>query len=240
MSAATATAAAATTAAAAAPPPPPMDLPRNVVKKIVRAKLAERAEALQRLEQGSGRGAAGGAAAKKRGAAAAAATATATAPPQVAGDALLALAESARVFISYVTAAANDVAREHKRQTISAEDMLTALDDLDFGELLPELREALDARKRDARDAADKAARQRLAERDAKKKRPQQEREGAGPSEEEEEEEEEEREQADDGDKDGDAAGAGKAAAKGKAAAGKGAAAAAGAGSPPAAKKAKK
>jgi DNA polymerase epsilon subunit 3 len=169
-----------------------MDLPRNVVKKIVRAKLAERAEAQQRLEQGVGRAAGG----KKR-----AAITPAAAPPQVAGDALLALAESARVFISYVTAAANDVAREHKRQTISAEDMLTALDDLDFGELLPELREALDARKKGAKDAADKAAKQKLAEREAKQQKKKREQEaseeeeqagGAASSEEEAEEEEKE------------------------------------------------
>lgn len=158
-----------------------MDLPRNVVKKIVRAKLAERAEAQQRLEGGR----AGGAGKKRAANTTTTTTTTPAAPPQVAGDALLALAESARVFISYVTAAANDVAREHKRQTISAEDMLTALDDLDFGELLPELREALDARKKGAKDAADKAAKQKLAEREAKQQQKKKREETASEAEEE-------------------------------------------------------
>lgn len=49
-----------------------------------------------------------------------------------------------QVFIHYLTATANDVCKEAKRQTISADDVLTALDDLEFGDLVPPLREALE------------------------------------------------------------------------------------------------
>lgn len=49
-----------------------------------------------------------------------------------------------QVFIHYLTATANDVCKEAKRQTVSAEDVLTALEDLEFGELVPALREALE------------------------------------------------------------------------------------------------
>lgn len=99
---------------------------------------------------------------------------------QVSKDALLALSESARVFINYLTATGcfrkesessrrlnavlyptvpylvcanlclmtsvrtgNDICRENKRQIISVDDVLTAIEDLDFGELLPPLQESL-------------------------------------------------------------------------------------------------
>jgi hypothetical protein len=48
------------------------------------------------------------------------------------------------VFISYLTSAANDICKEARRQTISAEDVFTALQDLDFGELITPTKEALD------------------------------------------------------------------------------------------------
>ncbi len=57
---------------------------------------------------------------------------------------MLAFAESAKVFINYVTAAANDACKEAKRQTMSEADVLTALEELQFGELLPELRHSLE------------------------------------------------------------------------------------------------
>ncbi len=49
-----------------------------------------------------------------------------------------------QVFISYLTSAANDICKEAKRQTISAEDVFTALQDLEFGELISPLKEALE------------------------------------------------------------------------------------------------
>lgn len=48
----------------------------------------------------------------------------------------------AQVFISYVTATAADVCKERKRATLGADDVLQALEDLEFAELLPQLREA--------------------------------------------------------------------------------------------------
>lgn len=47
-----------------------------------------------------------------------------------------------QVFISYVTATANDVCKDKKRATLSADDVLTALEETDFAELLPPLKEA--------------------------------------------------------------------------------------------------
>eukprot|EP00951_Prasinocladus_malaysianus_P028879 scaffold264761_cov23-Prasinocladus_malaysianus.AAC.1 len=59
-------------------------------------------------------------------------------------DALLAFSESAKLFVHYLTATANDVCKDAKRQTISANDVFTALDDMDFGELTQPLRQAME------------------------------------------------------------------------------------------------
>ena len=59
-------------------------------------------------------------------------------------DALLAFSESAKIFITYITAAANDACKDSARQTLSEADVLTALEELDFGELLPPLKASLE------------------------------------------------------------------------------------------------
>ena len=59
-------------------------------------------------------------------------------------DALLAFAESAKVFINYITAAANDACKEAKRQTMNQADVLTALEELQFGELIPGVKDSLE------------------------------------------------------------------------------------------------
>lgn len=51
------------------------------------------------------------------------------------------------MFISYLTSAANDICKDAKRQTISAEDVFTALQDLDFGELISPTKDALEGVK---------------------------------------------------------------------------------------------
>ncbi len=48
------------------------------------------------------------------------------------------------MFISYLTSAANDICKDAKRQTISAEDVFTALQDLDFSELISPTKDALE------------------------------------------------------------------------------------------------
>jgi histone H3/H4 len=59
-------------------------------------------------------------------------------------DATLALAESAKVLINFITATSNDICKEKKRQTIGADDVLQALEDLDFDDLVAPLQVALD------------------------------------------------------------------------------------------------
>ena len=73
-------------------------------------------------------------------------------------DALLAFAESAKIFVSYLTATANDICHEAKRQIISADDVLRALEDMDMGELVPGLKADLDAFRDDSREKNAKKA----------------------------------------------------------------------------------
>jgi histone H3/H4 len=57
-------------------------------------------------------------------------------------DALLALSEGAKVFIQYLTAAANAVCKGAGRQTLSEDDVYAALADIQFAEFVPPLQEA--------------------------------------------------------------------------------------------------
>ncbi|XP_020599366.1 DNA polymerase epsilon subunit 3 isoform X2 [Phalaenopsis equestris] len=58
-------------------------------------------------------------------------------------DTLLAFSESARIFIHYLSATANDICKESKRQTINAEDVFKALVDMEFPEFIQPLRDSL-------------------------------------------------------------------------------------------------
>jgi hypothetical protein len=51
-----------------------------------------------------------------------------------------------QVFINFITATANDVCKEKKRATINADDVFQALEDLEFAELLPALKESYEGR----------------------------------------------------------------------------------------------
>ncbi|KAF4349357.1 hypothetical protein CsatB_009712 [Cannabis sativa] len=66
-------------------------------------------------------------------------------------DALLAFSESARIFIHYLSATANDICKESKRQTISGDDVLKALEEIEFSEFLDPLNSSLiEFRKKNA------------------------------------------------------------------------------------------
>ncbi|CAH9050162.1 unnamed protein product [Cuscuta europaea] len=59
-------------------------------------------------------------------------------------DAHQAFSESARIFIHYLSAAANDNCMDSKRQTMSAEDVFKALEDIEFSEFVDPLRASLE------------------------------------------------------------------------------------------------
>ncbi|KAL6566965.1 DNA polymerase II subunit B4 [Orobanche minor] len=59
-------------------------------------------------------------------------------------DSLLAFTESARIFIHYLSATANDVCKESNRQIINAEDVFKALEEIEFSEFAGPLRASLE------------------------------------------------------------------------------------------------
>ncbi|KAG7668960.1 hypothetical protein Ndes2526B_g00676 [Nannochloris sp. 'desiccata'] len=105
--------------------PQDADLPKALLKRLIKAKLQE----VDKAKGGDG-----------------------TRDFQVNKDALLAFGEAAKLFIHYLTAAANDNCKDAKRQTISADDIMTALTDLEFGELVEPLKESLEAFKAENRE----------------------------------------------------------------------------------------
>ncbi|KAK9812823.1 hypothetical protein WJX72_004334 [[Myrmecia] bisecta] len=109
------------------------DVPRALVKRIVKAKIA----VLDSMASEE---------AKKE--------------VQLNKDAILALSESAKIFITYLTATANDICRESKRQIISADDIFAALTDLDFSQLVAPLNQALEAFKVENKEKNKKKAEQ--------------------------------------------------------------------------------
>ncbi|GAB4824696.1 DNA polymerase II subunit B4 [Ancistrocladus abbreviatus] len=70
-------------------------------------------------------------------------------------EAQLAFSESSRIFIHYLSATANDICKESRRTTINAEDVLKALDEIEFSEYVDPLKAALDEfRKKNAEKRA--------------------------------------------------------------------------------------
>ncbi|CAJ1954612.1 unnamed protein product [Cylindrotheca closterium] len=59
-------------------------------------------------------------------------------------DASAAFARSTGIFIIYLTACANDFARENRRQTITANDVLAAVKELEFDEMSGDLQKFLE------------------------------------------------------------------------------------------------
>lgn len=101
------------------------DLPKAVLKRLIKSKLQE----YDKSRGGDG-----------------------TRDFQINKDALLAFGEASKLFIHYLTSMANDVCKDAKRQTVNADDVFKALADMEFEELVPSLKEALEAFKTETRE----------------------------------------------------------------------------------------
>jgi DNA polymerase epsilon subunit 3 len=88
---------------------PADDLPRAHIKRIVKGKLTE---LMASATDAKGK----------------------TVDGHVQKEALLAFSECAKIFIHYLTATANEMCRDGKRQTISVDDVLKAIDEIEFSE----------------------------------------------------------------------------------------------------------
>ncbi|RZB75028.1 DNA polymerase epsilon subunit 3, partial [Glycine soja] len=70
----------------------------------------------------------------------------------VSKDGLLAFSESGRIFIHYLSATANDICKESKRQIINVENVFKALEETEFPEFVCPLKASLEEfRKKNAR-----------------------------------------------------------------------------------------
>lgn len=97
--------------------PQDADLPKALIKRLIKTKFQE----VDKSKGGDG-----------------------TRDYQVNKDALLAFSEAGKLFIHYLTATANDICKDAKRQTISADDVITALTDLEFEEFIEPLKSSLE------------------------------------------------------------------------------------------------
>jgi len=85
-------------------------------------------------------------------------------------EALMAFSESARIFIHYLSAMANDICKESKRQTINAEDVFKALEEMEFPEFVGPLKASLEefrkknAGKRSASKAKEASKKKKIKE----------------------------------------------------------------------------
>ncbi|CAI9785058.1 unnamed protein product [Fraxinus pennsylvanica] len=64
-------------------------------------------------------------------------------------EALEAFSDSARIFVHYLSATANDICKESKRQTINAEDVFKALEEIEFSDYVGPLRASLEGQRYD-------------------------------------------------------------------------------------------
>ncbi|XP_057806403.1 DNA polymerase II subunit B4-like [Salvia miltiorrhiza] len=85
-------------------------------------------------------------------------------------DSLIAFSESARIFIHYLSATANDICKESNRQIINAEDVFKALEEIEFPEFIGPLRDSLEEFRQ--RNAGKKQSKAKQTNTKAKRKEP--------------------------------------------------------------------
>lgn len=85
----------------------------------------------------------------------------------VSKDSLAAISRASGIFVLYLTACANDVAREGRRTTIVAKDVLGALKELDFEEFVPLMEKCLEGHRKEEKNK--KEEKERLKKQQQKK-----------------------------------------------------------------------
>lgn len=79
-------------------------------------------------------------------------------------EARSAISKAASVFVLYCTSCANNHAIENKRKTLTANDVLSALEEMEFEEFIDPLKESLEAFKKEQKDKKEAAAKRRKTE----------------------------------------------------------------------------
>ncbi|KAL5012595.1 hypothetical protein ScPMuIL_011146 [Solemya velum] len=70
----------------------------------------------------------------------------------VSKEARLAISKAASVFVLYATSCSNNFAMRGKRKTISAQDVISAMEDMEFDHFIQPLQQCLDTYRRDQLD----------------------------------------------------------------------------------------
>ncbi|XP_062515744.1 DNA polymerase epsilon subunit 3-like [Corticium candelabrum] len=78
-------------------------------------------------------------------------------------EARTAVSKAASVFVLYTTACANTHAVKHKRKTLTGPDVLSAMDDMEFGQFIPILQEAVDAFKKEQKEKKEQTEKKKKA-----------------------------------------------------------------------------
>lgn len=81
----------------------------------------------------------------------------------VSKDARLAISKAASVFVLYATSCANTFAVQHKRKTISANDVLDAVKEMEFDTFLEPLKTSLVAYKKEQQEKKEASERRKKA-----------------------------------------------------------------------------
>lgn len=69
----------------------------------------------------------------------------------VSKEARIAISKAASIFVLYCTACANNLVMENKRKTLRDTDIMAALEEMDFGEFCPQLKENLEGKNSEVR-----------------------------------------------------------------------------------------
>lgn len=86
-------------------------------------------------------------------------------------EARAAISKSASVFVLYATSCANVLAMKHKRKTLTAHDVLDAMDEMEFESFIEPLKEGLEVFKREQKGKKDAAELKRKQKETEKKVR---------------------------------------------------------------------
>jgi len=84
-------------------------------------------------------------------------------------EARAAISKSASVFVLYATSCANALAMKHKRKTLTANDVLDAMEEMEFPSFIEPLKEGLEVFKREQKGKKDAAELKRKQKESEKK-----------------------------------------------------------------------
>lgn len=74
----------------------------------------------------------------------------------VSKEARSAISRAASVFVLYTTSCANNLAQKQKRKTLTGLDVLTAMDEMEFGQFVEPLKKSLEAFKKEQKEKESK------------------------------------------------------------------------------------